>query len=228
MAQLRQARSSNIYSSAEVNQCSYYHVPPLSAGEPVPQNNVPIGQVWNNSEGMVVDEQDRPVAPGEIGELLVRTSTMMSGYWQQPNLNVKAFYHTQIANQPAVFYRTGDLVQQQNDGQYRFIGRKDRQIKTRGYRVELDEVEAALVSHPQVKEAATYAVPHESGSYQIEASVILKPEAQLSEADIKRYVAERLPAYAVPQMLVIATMFPRTGTGKIDRKALQQAAVNEG
>ena len=227
MAHLPQARFSNIYGPAEVNQCTYYHVPPLAAGEPVPEDIAPIGQIWNNSEGLVVDEQNQPVAPGEVGELLVRTATMMSGYWQRPDLNAKAFYHTQVANQSAVFYRTGDLVQQQ-DGQYRFLGRKDRQIKTRGYRVELDAVEAALVSHPLVEEAATYAVPYEVGSYQIEASVILKPDVSLSEAEIKRYVAERLPAYAVPQRVSISVEFPRTGTGKIDRRALQKVAIDGG
>ena len=226
MAQIPQARFSNIYGPAEVNQCTYYHVPPLSVDSPVPAETLPIGQVWNNSEARVVDEQDRPVAPGKIGELLIRTATMMSGYWQRPKLNARAFYHTQIANQPAVFYRTGDIVQQQPDGQYRFIGRKDRQVKIRGYRVELDEVEAALVAHPQVEEAATYTVSYESERYEIEASVILQSNARLGETEIKRYLAEQLPAYAVPQRVAIASEFPRTGTGKIDRKALQELAAN--
>jgi len=225
MKQLPQARFSNIYGPAEVNQCTYYHVPPLLEGERVPSEPVPIGQVWGNSEGRVVDDQDQPVAPGNVGELLIRSATMMSGYWQRPDLTAKAFFHTQITNQPAVFYRTGDLVQQQPNGQYRFIGRKDRQIKTRGYRVELDAVESALVAQPGVEEAATYAIPYEAGSYQIEAAVILKAAAGLDESALKRAVAQTLPAYAVPQRIEILTQFPRTGTGKIDRRALQSAAA---
>lgn len=226
MAQIPQARFSNIYGPAEVNQCTYYHVPPLLAGRPVSTEALPIGRVWNNSEAIVVDEQDQPVSQGQLGELLIRTATMMSGYWRRPDLNDKAFYHTQVAGQPAVFYRTGDLVQQQSDGEYRFIGRKDRQVKIRGYRVELDEVEATLVGHSQVEEAATYPVSFEPGRYEIEAAIILRADACLEEAEIKRYVAERLPAYAVPQRVVIASEFPRTGTGKIDRKALQELATN--
>ena len=225
MEQLPQARFSNVYGPAEVNQCTYYHVPPLAAGEPVPEDPSPIGQLWANSEGRVVDADDRPVAPGEVGELLVRTPTMMAGYWQRPDLNDRAFYRCQVANQTAVFYRTGDLVQQRADGQYRFIGRKDRQIKTRGYRVELDEVEAALVAHSQVEEAATYAVSQDAGSYQIEAAVILKPDVSLTEADLKRYLGDRLPAYAIPQHIAIAPTFPRTSTDKIDRRALQQQSL---
>ncbi|MEL6815716.1 MAG: amino acid adenylation domain-containing protein [Cyanobacteria bacterium J06598_3] len=242
MAQLPQARFSNIYGPAEVNQCTYYHVPPLvsgkvvggkvvekgvAVGKDVLEASVPIGQVWNNSEALVVDERDQPVATGEVGELLVRTATMMSGYWRAPELTAKAFYHTQVANQPAVFYRTGDLVQQ-CEGEYLFLGRKDRQIKTRGYRVELDAVEAALVAHPQVEEAATYAVPYAEGSFQIGASVILTAGAAVSEAEIKRFAAERLPSYAVPQDVVVRKNFPRTGTGKIDRRALQKMAIDSG
>lgn len=227
MERLPQARFSNVYGPAEINQCSYYHVPPLAQGQAIPEEIAPIGQIWANAEEIVVDEQDNPVSAGDIGELLVRTPTMMAGYWQRPDLNEGAFYRTEVANQTAVFYRTGDLVQQQPDGNYQFVGRKDRQIKTRGYRVELDEVEAALVGHPQVEEAAAYAVPVEASGHQVEAAVILKAEAALSEAELLRYVGERLPGYAVPRRVAIATTFPRTGTGKIDRRALQQQAEKE-
>ncbi|MEO0491367.1 MAG: AMP-binding protein, partial [Cyanobacteria bacterium J06659_2] len=229
MDQLPQARFSNVYGPAEINQCSYFHVPPLAAGDPVPKDVAPIGQIWVNAEERVLDDADQPVSPGEIGELVVRTPTMMAGYWQQPNLNERAFYRCPVANQTAVFYRTGDLVLQQPDGNYQFIGRKDRQIKTRGYRVELDEVEATLVDHPLVEEAAVYAVPYEAGSHQIEAAVILKPDVApdvvLDEADLKRQVGDRLPAYAVPQKIAIAETFPRTTSGKIDRRTLQNQAL---
>ncbi len=239
MSRLPQARFSNIYGPAEVNQCTYYHVPSLEVQKEVQKEGqkhgqkkgqksvpkpVPIGQIWGNSEAMVVNEENQPVAAGEVGELLVRSATMMSGYWQRPDLNAKAFFHTQVANQPAVFYRTGDLVREQA-GQYQFIGRKDRQIKTRGYRVELDAVEAALMTHSQIEEAATYALPDETGSYQVGAAVILKSDSSLEATEIKRYLSDRLPSYAIPSDLSIATSFPRTGTGKIDRRKLQQMAT---
>ncbi|MEM1256122.1 MAG: AMP-binding protein [Cyanobacteria bacterium P01_H01_bin.21] len=224
MERLPQARFSNVYGPAEINQCSYYHVPPLAKGQTMPKEVAPIGQIWANAEERVVNDADQPVASGDIGELLVRTPTMMVGYWQRPDLNESAFYRTEIAHQTAVFYRTGDLVHQLPDGNYQFVGRKDRQIKTRGYRIELDEVEAALVGHPHVEEAAAYGVSAEAGSHQVEAAVILKTETGLSEIDLLNYVGERLPGYAVPRKVAIATTFPRTGTGKIDRRALQQQA----
>ena len=225
MERLPQARFSNVYGPAEINQCSYYHVPPLTDGRAVAAEVAPIGQIWANAEERVVDDQDQLVASGEVGELLVRTPTMMNGYWQRPDLNERVFYRTEVAHQTAVFYRTGDLVQQLPDGNYQFVGRKDRQIKTRGYRIELDEVEAALVGHPQVEEAAAYGVPLVGGSQQIEAAVILKPDGGLDEAELKRQVAERLPAYAVPERVAIAPSFPRTTSGKIDRRTLQTQAI---
>ncbi|MEM6254387.1 MAG: amino acid adenylation domain-containing protein [Cyanobacteria bacterium P01_D01_bin.156] len=225
MERLPQARFSNVYGPAEINQCSYYHVPPLEKGQSIPDDVAPIGKIWANAEELVIDGEDEPVNSGEVGELLVRTPTMMTGYWQRPDLNEIAFYKTAVAHQTAVFYRTGDLVQQQPDGNYQFVGRKDRQIKTRGYRVELDEVEAALVSHPQVEEAAAYGVPLEGGSHHIEAAVILKPDSALVEADLKQQATAKLPSYAVPERISIAATFPRTTSGKIDRRTLQNQAV---
>ena len=116
-------------------------------------------------------------------------------------------------------------MQQLPDGNYQFVGRKDRQIKSRGYRIELDEVEAALVSHPQLEEVAAYTVADEAGNQQIEAAVMVKSNATVSQAQLMRYAAERLPAYAVPRQIAIAAVFPRTGTGKIDRLALQSEAL---
>ena len=222
MEKLPQARFSNVYGPAEINQCSYYHVPPLAKGECIPDAVAPIGKIWPNAEERVVDDDDQLVVAGEVGELLVRTPTMMQGYWQRPDLNEKAFYRTEVANQVAVFYRTGDLVLE-IDGNYQFVGRKDRQVKTRGYRVELDEVEAALVAHSLVEEAAVYMVPAEAGSHQVAAAVIEKEGTPPGEADLLRFVAGKLPADAVPQRLEVVDTFPRTGTGKIDRRALQSA-----
>ncbi|MEO0868543.1 MAG: amino acid adenylation domain-containing protein [Cyanobacteria bacterium J06642_11] len=225
MQQLPQAQFSNVYGPAEINQCSYYHVPPLAPGQTPPEEVAPIGKIWANAEEQVVDHNDQPVTSGEVGELLVRTPTMMNGYWQRPDLNETAFYKTEIAHQTAVFYRTGDLVQQLPDGNYQFVGRKDRQIKTRGYRVELDEIEAALVSHPQVEEAAAYGIPLDGGSHQIDAAVILKADISLSEIELKQQVAEKLPSYAVPENVLVSTTFPRTTSGKIDRRTLQNQAI---
>jgi acyl-coenzyme A synthetase/AMP-(fatty) acid ligase len=223
MQRLPQARFSNVYGPAEVNQCTYYHLNPISEDS---NESIPIGVVWNNAEGLVLDNQDNVVLPGEIGELVVRTPTMMKGYWARPDLNQKAFYRRPVFDQyEDIFYRTGDLVQQQADGNYRFLGRKDRQIKTRGHRVELDEVENLLSTHSQIEEAAVYAVPDDEGSLRLEGAVLLRNNSECTEADLKKHLTGLLPAYAVPAKIQVVTEFPRTTSGKIDRRALQERAM---
>ncbi len=214
-----QARFSNVYGPAEVNQCTFYHVPALSSDSDDP---IPIGTIWPNAEGLVVDEDDQPLPHGEVGELLVRTPTMMRGYWRRPELNARAFYTRFTPGGVAdVFYRTGDLVQRQPDGMYQFLGRKDRQVKTRGYRVELDEVEAALLSHEQVEETAVFPVPDADGSQQIWAAVIVKNGTRIAASDLLKHAAGQLPRYAVPSNIDFLDDFPRTSSGKIDRRTLQ-------
>ncbi len=220
MEQWPQARFCNVYGPAEINQCAYYHVPNLEA---IRDRPVPIGQIWDNAEELVVDEQDRPVSSAEVGELLVRTPTMMQGYWQRQELDQRAFFRRRVfGHHQEVFFRTGDLVQLQPDGNYLFVGRKDRQIKTRGYRVELDEIEATLVSHAQVEEAGVFGVPDREGTQHIEAAVTLKEKREVTTTELIRYAAARLPGYAVPLKITIREELPRTTSGKIDRRALQQ------
>ena len=217
------ARFSNVYGPAEVNQCTIYNVPPLAEDDDEP---LPIGTIWPNAEGLIVDADDEPVATGEAGELLVRTPTMMQGYWNRPDLNADAFfYRSAPGGMTDRFYRTGDLVQRRSDGDLDFLGRMDRQVKTRGYRVELDEVEAALLTHDAVAETAVFPVPDASGTLRIEAAVISREGTGLTENDLRRHLASRLPAYAIPTTFALVETFPRTSNGKIDRLALQEAST---
>lgn len=225
MERLPRARFSNVYGPAEVNQCTYYNVP-----EP-PRNDaesVPIGHVWGNTEDLVIDADDALVAPGEVGELVIRSATMMRGYWNRADLNERAYYcRTALPGYEQRFYRTGDLVRLGADGEYRFLGRKDRQIKTRGHRVELDEVEAALCAHDAVEEAAAFAVPDSEIGNRIEAAVVLAPDANIDAAGLRTYIKAQLPGYALPGKLVIVATLPRTPTGKIDRPRLARSALAE-
>jgi amino acid adenylation domain-containing protein len=219
MALLPHARFSNLYGPTETNVCTYYHVPQLAADSDEP---IPIGRPCSNVEALVVDAADQPVSAGQVGELLIRGPVVMRGYWAQPEKTSRGFYRRPAFSQfEDLFYRTGDLVQLMPDGNYKFLGRKDRQIKTRGYRVELDEIEVALLSHAGVEEAAAFGVADGQGSNRIEACVILKAGMELTSAQLIEYLAGRLPPYAVPAQLGIAADLPRTSTGKIDRPALQ-------
>ncbi len=223
MTLLPGARFSNVYGPAETNQCTYYHVPPVDEAERGPTDtSIPIGLIWPNAEGAVVDEDDNDVAPGEIGELLVRTPTLMRGYWRRPDLNAKAFhYRTRDGGLADRFYRTGDLVRLRSDGNYEFVGRRDRQVKTRGYRVELDEVEAAVLSFEPVAEAAVFGVADAEGTQQLQAAVVAKDGADIDAAALSKFLAARLPRYALPGKIELRRDFPRTTSGKIDRRRLQ-------
>ena len=153
-------------------------------------------------------------ADGEPGELLVRTPTMMRGYWGRPDLDSRVFWkHQVVGHFEDVYLRTGDLVRRREDGLLEFHGRKDRQIKARGYRVELDEVEVVLGSHSA-----------EDGSLHIEATVTLRDGQRITPDALRTHVAASLPRYAVPVRLDIVLAMPRTSTGKIDRRALATRA----
>ena len=213
------AKFSNVYGPAEINQCTYHHLlhPPASTDD-----SVPIGKIWANAEGLVLDERDSPVAPGEVGELLVRTPTMMQGYWGRADLNDQIFYRSVAAGGlEHIYLRTGDLVRENPNGDYIFIGRKDRQVKIRGYRVELDEIEATLHTLDGVLEAAVVTVFDRELTNHIKAAVTLRPGTNLEQRDIIAYVKQKIPSYAIPEKVAVVTDFPRTTSGKINRRELQ-------
>ena len=221
MSKLPHIRFSNLYGPTETNVCTYYHV------ESIPESDdpIPIGKPCANVEDLVVDLDDNQVSPGEVGELLIRGGVVMKGYWGMPERTEKGFYRRKVfGDYEDIFYHTGDLVQLDAEGNYKYLGRKDRQIKTRGYRVELDEVEVAILSYDGVQEAAVYTVPDGQGSNLIEASAIPKPDWPLTEAELVEHIAGLLPKYALPVKIDIVDTFPRTSTGKINRRELQARA----
>jgi amino acid adenylation domain-containing protein len=225
MEKLPNARFSNIYGPAEVNGVTFYHVPPLPPDWNEP---IPIGRVCPFAQALVVDEDDQPVRQGEAGELLIRSPSMMQGYWGRPDLNKQAFLRRPVfADFEEVFYRTGDLVRRLPDGNLLFLGRKDRQVKIRGYRVELDEIEAALLSHEGIDEVAVFSVPDVEGSQKIEAAAILKAEATTSAEELGQFLSDVLPSYAVPHKIKVVQTFPRTTSGKIDRRELRQRSMRD-
>lgn len=228
------AAFSNVYGPAEVNQCTAFHVGPWAsdrgaadAAEAANAVSLPIGRLWDNTDGFVIDAEDRPVAAGEQGELVVHSATMMRGYWNRSELNARAFLDRPVTEHTTRrYYRTGDLVRMDEGGTLHFLGRRDRQVKVRGYRVELDDIEHALVSHPAVAEAAAFAVRISGDERRIEAAVtaaVDRTEPPSAE-DLLRHVADSLSWYAVPSVIRVRDELPRTGTDKIDRRRLQEDA----
>lgn len=212
------ARFCNVYGPAEVNQCTYYNVPPgfVDTGQPLP-----IGTLWEGARGLMVDEDDRPVEDGETGELLISSPTMMQGYWGREDLNQRAFYLEEPA--PGFtrrYYRTGDLFRRDPQGLLHFLGRKDRQIKIRGHRLELDEVEAVFTAQPEVLEAAAVTVRDGEGEKEIVLAVTLRQANGFDAGKALELARRRLPHYGIPSRIEVVPSFPRTTSGKIDRVEL--------
>jgi amino acid adenylation domain-containing protein len=217
MGRLPHVRFYNLYGPTETNVCTFYRV------EPVPEEQVtpiPIGKAIGNVEVLVIGEDGTAVEPGAVGDLWVRGSSVMRGYWGDAEMTASRLGapSPELANLGPL-YRTGDLVRERADGNLDFLGRRDAQVKSRGHRIELGEVEAAIHAHPSVVECAAVAVPDPLVTNRIKAYVVLRdPE---SEAEVLGTCEERVPSYMVPDELEVRERLPRTSTGKIDRRALQ-------
>lgn len=220
MEKLPHTRFSNVFGPAETNQSTYYFVPPPAtwADDDAPLS---VGQMVPNAQYLLLDEDDNEVADGDFGEWVVRTPDMMQGYWNRPELNAKTFYKREIfPDYTETYVRTGDLVRLNEQGLFDFAGRKDHMVKVRGFRVELADVENALVSHDAVDEAGAF-VTRGNDADRLEAAVTLAPNMTAKSREIINHVKSILTHYAVPSKLHIIESFPRTGTDKIDRRALQ-------
>lgn len=219
---LPNAKFSNVYGPAEVNQCTYYHLPPRwseADGQP------PIGAPCANTDVQIVDDALEAVEPGVVGELIVKSPSVMRGYWNRPNMNARALMRRPGAGGvDDLWLRTGDLAMSNAEGVLSFHGRVDRQVKVRGYRVELDEIEDVLVSHDAVEEAAAFPVRVSEDRSSIYAAVTIREGDALTSEALLQYASEQLPSYAVPGSLELVAAFPRTSSGKIDWKALGQEA----
>lgn len=199
--------------------CSAYDV---SAADFVDlQGLPPLGAMAKNFSALLLDEEDRPAAPGEIGELCLLGPRVGLGYCADPERTAQAFVvspHNRAWDER--MYRTGDLARLDPDGvRYWFVGRKENQIKYMGYRIELEEIEAALNALPGVIQSA---VVHQKsarrGSGVIVAHVAADPPP--AEAEIRQGLRAVLPEYMTPHRVVFHPRLPKNANGKVDRQAL--------
>jgi acyl-coenzyme A synthetase/AMP-(fatty) acid ligase len=223
MAELPRPRYLNWYGPTETNVCTWYEVPPgaeLSAP-------VPIGKACANTDAFAITaDGDRVDKPGQEGELHVRGPGLMSGYWGDADKTAgvlagnpfQAAYHE-------LAYRTGDLVTLDEAGDFVFLGRRDGMVKTRGYRVELGEVETALYAHPAVREAVVLPVPDELLGNRLRA--VISADDGLTREEILDHCRRQLPAYMVPDVVEFREALPRTSNGKVDRVGLQGTDIQQ-
>ena len=221
---LPQPRMANLYGPTETNVCTWYEVGQIAENQTTP---IPIGKACANMAVIAIDEAGRPVlAPGKEGLLYVRGSNVMQGYYGRPSESAACFITNPFTSgRDEKLYCTGDWVTIDENGNFLLIGRKDHMIKTRGYRVELGEIEAVMVAHPAINEAVALAIPDEAIGNAIHAVVTINNSNSLTSTELKRHCAEKLPSYMVPEEIEFCETLPRTGTGKIDRQRLLSQTI---
>ena len=180
-----------------------------------------IGVPMINTYAAVIDPQTTDFLPrGEIGELIVHCPHVMKGYWERPDETKDAF----IKLGGKKWYRTGDLVRMDDEGYFFFVDRLKDLIKYKGHSIFAREIEEVLIAHPKVKEAVVVGIPDAKVGSVIKAVVVPKQGAQgkLEKEEILTYCRERLTAYKVPKLLEFIKEIPKTGVGKVSRKALRE------
>jgi amino acid adenylation domain-containing protein len=207
----------NMYGPTEATTTSTFaRIPPV-----VPENReapYPIGFPCSHCRVVVLDEDGEEVAAGETGLLHVAGPNVFAGYWNRPAETAAAL----IERNGVRWYNTGDLVRWNEAEGFTFLGRRDRMVKRRGFRIELDDIERALSAHPMVAEAAVVSMPDPDIGVRIIACLACLDGTPPTIVELKSFCATKLPTYMSPDRFVIQDRLPRTSTEKVDYRALQE------
>ena len=191
-------------------------VEPASARDVPP----PIGRPIDNVRAYVLDDSGQPVPVGVPGELYLAGGSLARGYLRRPDLTAERFVPNPFGgSSDSRLYRTGDLVRYLPDGNLQFLGRNDHQVKVRGYRLELGEIDAAIGAHPLVGQCVTVVVD-DAGQKRLVSYVVPAAAGELSWDDVRASVRDRLPEYMIPSQFVLLDAMPLNANGKVDRGAL--------
>jgi amino acid adenylation domain-containing protein len=186
--------------------------------EVIPGQAVTIGRPIANTEAYVLDRSLEPAPIGVVGELYLGGTGLARGYLHDPPKTAECFVPDPFSGRlGARLYRTGDLVRWRADGQLEFVGRRDHQVKVRGFRIELREIEAALREHPSVSEAVATVCERAAGDRRLVAHVVGN---SANPGVLRAHLGERLPGHMIPAAIVVLDALPLTPSGKVDRRAL--------
>jgi len=211
----------NLYGPSETTMTKLaYFVKPEDAGRAA----IPIGRPIPGARAVLVNEQQRPCAPGETGEILIRTPFRSHGYLGDRDLTRRVFISNPLSDDPDdLVFVTGDFARLLPSGDFEFLGRRDDQVKINGIRLELAEVEGCLREHPSVRDAAMLPFEGHDGTTLVAAFVVLGEE--IDTAALRRFCALWLPETALPAQIVRLEQLPRTHSGKVDFAALRKLAM---
>ncbi len=217
---LPQAKLYNLYGPTEAAiYCLYHEIDADDLDENVA---IPIGIPFENTEAFVMGPNGRRVSVGETGELVLRGSHISPGYYKDAEKTNQAFRDfTELPHLNEKVYYTGDIARQDENGIFHFLGRHDDLIKSRGYRIELNEIEIALSGLSQeLQDFTAVAVPDILNENVIYAAVVRKKTSRVTEDEIKRFCGARIPGYMVPEGVLFLDALPKTSSGKISRKEI--------
>lgn len=185
------------------------------------RNQIPIGRPIANTQLYLLDTQLQPVPVGVSGELYISGAGVVRGYLNRPELTSEKFIPNPFSHLSGDrLYKTGDLACYLPDGNIKFIGRIDHQVKLRGFRLELGEIEAVLNQYPKVQEVVAIVREDEPGDKRLVAYIVPSPEQTLVVRDLRCFLKEQLPDYMVPSAFMLLDTLPLLPNGKVDRRAL--------
>jgi long-chain acyl-CoA synthetase len=184
-----------------------------------------VGRGMPNQELMIVDESGAEVGPNVVGELVVRGSHVMTGYWERPEETAHKLRPGKLEGERVLY--TGDLFRRDDEGYYYFVARQDDIIKSRGEKVSPREVENVIYTLPEVLEAVVAGVPDARLGQAVKAYVVLKPGAVLDARDVKRHCAEALEDYMVPSAVEFRSELPKNERGKVAKRELVATSLSD-
>jgi amino acid adenylation domain-containing protein len=181
---------------------------------------VPIGRPVSNTQIYILNAELQPVSVGTVGELYIGGDGLSRGYLNSPRITAERFIPNPFGAPGTRLYRTGDLGRYRKDGMVEFLGRVDRQLKVRGYRIEPGEIEEVLLSHPSVRQAVINTVADAAGDKRLIAYVVGDSGLLPETPELRSHIAAALPAYMRPSAFVALDALPLTQNGKVDYNAL--------
>lgn len=204
-----------IYSMFGLTECKRVSYLPPSEIDKRPAS---VGKAIPNCDVFVLDSDGNQVKPGEIGELVIRGSNVMRGYWNAPELTAKTFRPGKYPGE--ILLHSGDNFKQDEEGYLYFLGRKDDMIKCKGERISAKEIENIICEYDGIVESAVIGVPDEVFGQAIKAFVVTDGKTTITENDLLKHCTINLEPFAVPKYIVFIHELPRSAHGKIDKKSL--------
>ncbi|MFM2303856.1 MAG: hypothetical protein RLZZ135_1266 [Cyanobacteriota bacterium] len=205
----------NVYGQTETIGVSAY---PVSIEVDREQRYIPVGVAYPHNKLYILDDQSQPVAATETGELYVAGMNLARGYFNNPQLTDRKFISNPFSPDRERLYKTGDLARYRSDGNLEIVGRQDFQVKIRGMRVEIEEIETVITEYPDVHQAAVIGKEEQADEQVLIAYVVANQQFQIAE--LRSFLKAKLPDYMMPSAFVILDALPLTPTNKVDRKKL--------